>query len=162
MVHCFYFLTINVLKFSCLSFSWDYENTDLIQLCICWRWRCPRWRTCNVKLFLQVCKLLKHISGTESLIIWSEHMESIIKAQTPEVGAGNFQFKNKEKWIIALEYALYKMLDKTQKFCRINQRWKKCIFNCFATVAGPERNYNHLKVPFPISMINPFTTSVSL
>ncbi|ESO13189.1 hypothetical protein HELRODRAFT_105779 [Helobdella robusta] len=33
----------------------------------------------------EVCKLLRHVSSTESLLIWSAHMESTIKSHAPQV-----------------------------------------------------------------------------
>lgn len=53
-------------------------------------------------LLSQVCKLLKHISGTESLIIWSEHIESIFKCQTAEVTKTYVLFSHKLNYLFIL------------------------------------------------------------
>lgn len=34
----------------------------------------------------EVCKLLRHISGTEPLIVWTENAENLLKALAPMVG----------------------------------------------------------------------------
>lgn len=75
-----------------------YDNCNLHKGCTC----SVNQRNGNVPctkvlghflLLSQVCKLLKHISGTESLIIWSEHIESIFKCQTAEVRKPVFPHK---------------------------------------------------------------------